>query len=69
MPGVYTELCAVVLAHRPCPGPRHVDAGPPTVNGYRLLVVCGCGAEFKRWVTLDDADEDLLRSALLAFEN
>jgi hypothetical protein len=22
-----------------------------------------------RWVTLDDADEDLLRSALLAFEN
>jgi hypothetical protein len=34
-----------------------------------LLVVCGCGAEFKRWVTLDDADEDLLKSALLAFEN
>jgi hypothetical protein len=23
----------------------------------------------KRWVTLDDADEDLLKSALLAFEN
>ena len=41
----------------------------PTVDGYRLLVVCGCGAEFRRWVTLDDADEDLLRSALLAFEN
>jgi hypothetical protein len=34
-----------------------------------LLVVCGCGAEFKRWVMLDDADEDLLKSALLAFEN
>jgi len=50
-------------------GPRHVNAGPPTVNGYRLLVVCGCGAEFKRWVTLNDADEDLLKSALLAFEN
>jgi hypothetical protein len=27
------------------------------------------GAEFKRWVTLDDADEDLLKSALPAFEN
>jgi hypothetical protein len=39
------------------------------VSGYRLIVVCGCGAEFERWVTLDDADEDLVRSALLAFEN
>ena len=39
------------------------------MNGYRLSVVCRCGAEFKRWVTLDDADEDLLKSALLAFEN
>jgi hypothetical protein len=26
-------------------------------------------AELKRWLTLDDADDDLLRSALLAFEN
>jgi hypothetical protein len=33
------------------------------------MVVCGCGAEFKRWVTLDDADEDLLKSALPAFAN
>jgi hypothetical protein len=58
-----------VLVRRPCPGPRHANAGPPTVNGYRLLVVYGSGAEFKRWVTLNDADEDLLKSALLAFEN
>ena len=34
-----------------------------------MVVVRGRGAEFRRWVTLDDADEDLLRSALLAFEN
>jgi hypothetical protein len=67
--GVYAELRGFVLAHRPCAGSRHANAGPPTVDGYRLLVVCGCGAEFKRWVTLDDADEDLLKSALLAFEN
>ena len=67
--GVYAELRGFVLAHRPCAGSRHANAGPPTVDGYRLLVVRGCGAEFKRWVTLDDADEDLLRSALLAFEN
>jgi len=48
---------------------RSRHAGPPTVDGYRVSAVCGCGAEFKRWVTLDDADEDLLKSALLAFEN
>jgi hypothetical protein len=67
--GVYMEVRDFVLAHRRCAGPRYAHAGPPTVNGYRLSVVCGCGAGFKRWVTLDDADEDLLRSALLAFEN
>jgi hypothetical protein len=50
--------------HGPAPHQRRA-----TVNRYRLLVVCGCGAEFKRWVTLNDADEDLLKSALLAFEN
>ena len=69
MPGVYADLRGFVLAHRPCRNPRLATAGPPTVNGYRLSVVCGCGAEFNRWVTLNDADEDLLKSALLAFEN
>jgi hypothetical protein len=39
--------------------------GPETESDYRLFVTCGCGVEFKRWVT----PEDLLRSALLAFEN
>ena len=56
MASVYADLCGFVLAHRPCPSPRHTNVGPPTVNGYRLIVVCGCGAEFKRWVTLNDAD-------------
>jgi hypothetical protein len=51
MPGVYADLCGFVLAHGPCTGPRHANAGPPTVNGYRLSVVCGCGTEF----TLGDA--------------
>lgn len=67
--GVYTELRGFVLAHRVCTGPRQANAGIATVAGYRLFVACGCGAEFKRWVTLDEADEDLLKSALLAFEN
>jgi hypothetical protein len=67
--GVYADLRNFVLAHRTCAGSRHANAGPPTVDGYRVSVVCGCGAELKRRVTLDDADEDLLKSALLAFEN
>jgi hypothetical protein len=62
--GVYSELRGFLLTHRACAG-RH----PPTADGYLLAVICGCGAAFKRWVTLDDADEDLLRTALLAFEN
>jgi len=55
--------------HRACAGSRHADVQPPTADGYQLFVICGCGGELKRWVTLDDADEDLLRTALLAFEN
>ena len=61
MPGVYVDLRGFVLAHRPCAGRRHTNAGPPTVGGYRLSVVCGCGQGFTRWVTPEDADEDLLR--------
>jgi hypothetical protein len=67
--GIYAELRGFVLAHRRCSGPRHANAGPATEAGYRLFVICGCGAEFKRWVTPEEANEDLLRSTLLAFEN
>jgi hypothetical protein len=69
MPGVYAELRGFVLAHRKCAGPRRADASIATPSGYSLLVKCGCGQEFSRWVTPDDADHDLLWSALLAFEN
>jgi len=69
MAGVYQELRGFVLAHRGCAGPRHADVDPLTPDGYWLVVKCGCGVEFKRWVAPEDADEDLLRSALLAFEN
>jgi hypothetical protein len=69
MAGVYSELRGFVLAPRRCTGPRHADVDPHVPSGYRLLVKCGCGVEFKRWVAPEDADEDLLRSALLAFEN
>jgi hypothetical protein len=57
VPGVNHELRAFVLAHGKCAGRRLVR------------VKCGCGIEFTRWVTPVDVGEDLLRSALLAFEN
>jgi hypothetical protein len=69
MPSVYSELRGFVLAHRPCVGPRRADASLPTPSGYSVRVRCGCGEEFTRWVTPYAADEDLLRSALLALEN
>jgi len=57
------------LAHRECAGLRDTDVQQPAVDGYRLAVNCGCGVEFRRWVTLDEMDENLIRTALLAFEN
>jgi hypothetical protein len=41
------------------------DATEPTSNGYRLTVTCACGVVFERWVTAEDADEDLFRLASL----
>jgi hypothetical protein len=67
--GVYSKLRAFILAHRECAGLRHTDVQQPAVDGYRLAVICGCGVEFRRWVTLDETDENLIRTALLAFEN
>jgi len=69
MAGVYSELRGFVFAHRRCAGPRRADASLPTPSGYSVRVKCGCGVEFTRWVTPGDADEDVLRALLLAFEN
>ncbi len=69
MAGVYADLRGFALAYRRCAGPRRADASLPTPSGYSVRVRCGCGVEFTRWVTPEDAAEDLLRSALLAFEN
>ena len=68
MAGVYSELRGFALAHRDC-GELRGDADPLTPDGYRLGARCSCGARFERSMTPTDADEDLLRSALLAFEN
>jgi hypothetical protein len=68
MVGVYPELRGFVLEHRSC-GDLRGDADPITPEGYRLWARCSCGARFDRRVTAVDAEADLLRSALLVFEN
>jgi len=66
---VYRELRGFVLAHlngvRGHDEPRRVYRP----SNYSVLVRCGCGQQFTRWVTPEDADEDRVRSALLAFES
>jgi len=66
---IYSELRGFILAHCGCYGARRADLHSLHPGGYRLLLKCGCGVEFKRWVASKDADDDQLRSALLAFEN
>ena len=50
-------------------GAEPMRACPLPLATVSLRVKRGCGHEFTRWATPEDADEDLLRSALLAFEN
>jgi hypothetical protein len=69
MAGVYPALRAFVVAHRKCVRPRRAGASLPTPSGYSVRVKCGCGRGFTHWVTLEAPDQDLLRSALVAFEN
>ncbi len=56
---VYAELRGFIRAHSRCGGPRHADLRPVALDGYRLLLTCGCGVEFKRWVLPKDADDAL----------
>ena len=65
---VYNQVRDFAIAHRAC-GELRGNADPLTPDGYRLWARCLCGARLERWVSPADADEDLLWSALLAFEN
>jgi len=46
-------------------GTLTADATEPAWNGYLLTVACPCGVTFEKWVTLLDAELDLLRAARL----
>jgi len=61
---VLGNLEVFVHDHRPH-GPLASDATEPAWNGYLLTVNCPCGVVFRSWITLAEADADLLRLALL----
>ena len=46
-------------------GPLTADATEPVWNSYLLTVACLRGIVFERWVTALDAEQDLVRLALL----
>ena len=62
------ELDHFLTVHHPH-GRLTPTVGAETPNGYRLAVACPCGVTFERWVTPQDALEDLLRARLRAERN
>ena len=65
MPILAAELSEFVARHAEH-GRLEGDAGELTPNGYRLVVTCPCGVTFRRWITTQEAAEDL---AILARTN
>lgn len=65
--GVYAELRGFVLAHRSC-GVLRGNRDGQTASGYRLWIICPCGARFERLITSDDGEAERLEAALAAFE-
>ena len=68
MPSLYEDLEAFVDRHR-AHGRLSADATEPALNGYLLAVGCSCGVVFERWITPEDADQDMLHSGLPASPN
>jgi hypothetical protein len=59
------DLLQFAELHRPH-GPFETDTGDLMANGYRLTIACPCGVVFTRWITPQEAAEDL---AMLARRN
>jgi len=55
---VTADLEAFLQTHR-SHGDLEGDPGDLTPNGYRLTVACPCGVTFQRWVTPEEAAENL----------
>ena len=54
------------MIHRECGVLR--GATKPIERGFRLAVICPCGARFARSVYADDPEAERLQEALAAFQ-
>jgi hypothetical protein len=52
------DIVDFVTAHQ-SHGRLEAETGDLTPNGYRLVVPCPCGVTFHRWITPEEAAEDL----------
>jgi hypothetical protein len=60
MPGtIVEELKVFVARHRRC-GPIIGDATDLTNEGYAVWLKCACGSGFGRWVTPEEAWQELI---------
>jgi hypothetical protein len=66
--GIFEETQTFIKDHQPC-GRIVGGVHPPTVEGYRVRMVCACGDKLDRWVTLEDAEYDLIYTSLLVLPN
>jgi hypothetical protein len=64
--GVYAELRGFVLTHRECGVLR--GATKPIERGFRLAVICPCGARIARSVEADHPEAERQQEALAAFQ-
>jgi hypothetical protein len=61
---ILRDLEEFIHAHHPH-GSLTAEATKRVWNGYLLTVACPCGVTFGRWVTLEDAELDMLHFARL----
>jgi hypothetical protein len=55
------DLADFVTRHRACVQLTG-DATEPEANGYMVTVACSCGGVFMRWVTPEEAADELVMS-------
>ena len=65
--GVYAELRGFVRTHREC-GVLRGATKARDGGGFRLAVICPCGARFARSVSAQDPDAERLLEALAVFQ-
>ena len=63
MPRVYVDLRDFITHHRGCDRPIG-ELDRLGDHGHHLWARCPCGARFERWLALEPAELELLRSAI-----